>query len=284
MFRLFALFGFGFVLMVFQCQNKKIDKDIFRQIQTVQPEGKTVQERFIPPKGYTRIKVAKGSFPEYLRQLPLLEKNAPVLLYNGEMKADQNIHAAVLDIDVGNRDLQQCADACMRLWAEYNYRKKDFDAIHFNFTNGFYFDYPNWRQGKRIIVKENKVNWYHTGKTNTSYQGFRKYMDLVFSYAGTWSLSQDLERVKPEEIEIGNLFLQAGNPGHAIIILDMATNEKGEKCMLLAQSYMPAQSIHILKNMQELEISPWYRIPKEGVLRTPEWTFTTNDIRKFTQK
>jgi hypothetical protein len=40
-----------------------------------------------------------------------------VLLYNGAPKFRQDVHAAVIDIDVGTRDLQQCADATMRLRA-----------------------------------------------------------------------------------------------------------------------------------------------------------------------
>ena len=45
--------------------------------------------------------------------------NAPVLIYTGAQKWRQDVHAAVIDIDVGRRDLQQCADAIMRLRAEW---------------------------------------------------------------------------------------------------------------------------------------------------------------------
>ena len=52
-----------------------------------------------------------------------------------------------------------------------------------------------------------------------------------------------------EDIEIGDVFIQTGNPyGHAIIIVDVAINKNKEKIFMLAQSYMPAQEIHILKN------------------------------------
>lgn len=281
MFKSILLVGIVFISSFFQCQNGKPVKLNVGQTEIINPEGKTIQERFAPPKDYTRLNVEKGSFAAYLRQFPLLNDGTPVLLYNGNKKSNQNIHAAVLNIDIGSKDLQQCADACMRLWAEYLFQKQDFESIHFNFTNGFYFDYPNWRKGNRISVNGNKVNWYNAGQADTSYRSFRKYMNLVFSYAGTWSLSQELKGVKPENIEIGHLFLQGGHPGHSVIVMDMVVNEQGEKLMLLAQSYMPAQSIHVLKNLQEQKISPWYHIPQEGVLRTPEWTFTSNDIRKF---
>ncbi len=46
---------------------------------------------------------------------------APVLTYTGAPKWRQDVHVAVIDIDVGKRDLQQCADAIMRLRGEWLY-------------------------------------------------------------------------------------------------------------------------------------------------------------------
>ena len=37
-------------------------------------------------------------------------------------------------------------------------------------------------------------------------------------------------------------------PGHVVLIVDMAENDKGEKIFMLAQSYMPAQQTQILIN------------------------------------
>ena len=58
-------------------------------------------------------------------------------------------------------------------------------------------------------------------------------------------------KVSIENIEIGDVFIQGGFPGHAIIVVDLAENEVGEKCFLVAQSYMPAQEIHVLKNFKQ---------------------------------
>ncbi|MBN2610182.1 MAG: hypothetical protein JXB00_01355, partial [Bacteroidales bacterium] len=53
------------------------------------------------------------------------------------------------------------------------------------------------------------------------------------------------------------------------------------KVFLLAQSYMPAQDIQILKNPNDKSISPWYSLDFEGDLITPEWTFKKTDLKRF---
>src|SRR5215216_2798811 len=75
------------------------------------------------PVGYERIKVQPGSFGEWLRKTPL-KKDKSVHLYNGQLKRNQSAQFAVVDIPVGDKDLQQCADAVMRLRAEYLFSQK----------------------------------------------------------------------------------------------------------------------------------------------------------------
>jgi hypothetical protein len=84
-------------------------------------------------------------------------------------------------------------------------------------------------------------------------------------------------------IAIGDVFIQGGSPGHAVIVVDLAHNSlTGEKLVLLAQSYMPAQDIHVLKNPTNTELGPWYAVEDmAGQFRTPEWDFTGNDLRQF---
>ncbi len=244
--------------------------------------GNTIQTRFAPPPGFERIPVENNSFGAYLRTLPLKEPNAPVYLYNGSLKGNQNVHAAVVDIDVGSKDLQQCADAIMRLRAEYLLASNKIDDIHFNLTNGFRMDYSRWRKGDRLKVSGNKTWWERKASPNDSYQTFRSYMDVIFMYAGTLSLSKELQKVPVEEMRIGDVFIQGGSPGHAVIVADMAVNpESGEKCFLLLQSYMPAQEIHVLKNPTEEQLSPWYRSGNRNSLSTPEWRFEWEDLKRW---
>ena len=77
----------------------------------------------------------------------------------------------------------------------------------------------------------------------------------------------------------GDIFIQGGFPGHAVLVLDVATNAQDEKIFLIGQSYMPAQDFHILKNLENENLSPWYKINDGEKLYTPEWTFDWKDLK-----
>lgn len=245
--------------------------------------GQTI-EKIAPPKGYVRTSSDKQTFTTYLRQLPLFPKGTKVKLYNGQEKRNQAPTFAVVDMEIGKRDLQQCADAVIRLRAEYLWAQKKYEAIRFNFTSGFPADYTNWAEGKRIQVNGNKVQWYtsNVGK-DYSYKTFRNYLDVVFMYAGTASLSKELVTVSYNSLQPGDVFIQGGYPGHAVIVVDVAVNLVGKKVFLLAQSYMPAQQIHVLVNPTQPNLSPWYELTESdtGKLYTPEWTFEKKDLKRF---
>jgi len=247
----------------------------------INPTGKTIKTRFNTPEGFNRIRPTENSFQYYLQNFNLKPQGSKVHLYNQELKNRQDVHEAILNINVGNRDLQQCADATMRLRAEYLYEEQLFHNIHFNFTNGFNAMYSKWRQGERIRVKGNIVTWYNGAVKGDSRKSFDKYLTMVFSYAGTLSLEKEMKKVILKDMQIGDIFIQGGSPGHAVIIVDMAINKEREVLFLLAQSYMPAQEIHILKNFNNPLISPWYSAKNLFNLTTPEWTFTKNNLKRF---
>ena len=241
-----------------------------------------IVQRFPTPAGYERVPHQAGSFGDYLRKLPLKPKGSKVMLYNGVEKSYQEGNAAVIDMSVGKRDLQQCADAVIRLRAEFLYAQKKYEDIHFNLTNGFRVGYTKWAEGYRVMVKGNKTWWERKTTPSYSYATFEKYLTFVFSYAGTLSLSKELTPQPLSSLTSGNVFIQGGSPGHAVIVIDVAIHEKtGEKICLLAQSYMPAQDIHILKNLHDSALSPWYSMQALKELHTPEWTFNSNDLRRF---
>ncbi len=226
------------------------------------PQTSTLADRIAPPAGFERSPASDGSWAAWLRGLPLKAEGTPVLTYTGAQKWRQDVHVAVIDIDTGKRDLQQCADAVMRLRAEWLYASGRNSEIAFNDTDG-----------KRRKFSAN---------AKRDYPSFRKYMDLVFAYAGTWSLDRELKPVALNTLTIGDVFIKGGFPGHAVLVADQAENPKtGEVRFLLIQSYMPAQDMHILKNPGNADGSPWYAIPAGGKLITPEWTFDVTQLKRW---
>ena len=269
---------FSFLLCLFACGEGESQT---ARSPLVRPVGDTVGKRFDLPPGFVRVFVSAGSFGEYLRNLSLQPHGAKVHYYNGAEKPAR-VWSAVVDTDVGSRDLQQCADAVIRLRAEHLYAQKRYADIHFNFTSGDRIDYDKWRRGYRVRVNGNKVTWVKSADPSDDYVIFRKYLDIIFAYAGTLSLERELHSVPFSDLQIGDVFIQGGSPGHAVIVADAAENEEtGERIFLLAQSYMPAQEIHILQNPSDPARSPWYGNHISGELHTPEWIFKTTDLKRF---
>jgi hypothetical protein len=239
--------------------------------------------RLAVPANFERTAEIKNSFGDWLRHLPLKKEGSPVYLYDGSLKNNQGVHSAVLDIDAGgNKDLQQCADAVMRLKAEYLFSIQDFKNIHFNYTSGDNASWFQWMQGYRPKIAGNKVSWIKNSTESSSYLTFKNYLISVFNYAGTFSLSKEMISLEPKDMKTGDVFIYGNFPGHAVIIVDMAVNKKtGEKIFMIAQSYMPAQDIHILKNPNNENLSPWFSVNFGDHLYTPEWTFSRKDLKRF---
>ena len=243
----------------------------------------SIVDRIGVPSGYSRTKVSPFSFQHFLRNQPLKGFNEPVRFYDGSIKSNNKIYHSVLKLDIGSKDLHQCADAVMRLRAEYLWKQKKYEDIHFNFTNGFRVDYSEWMKGKRMVVEGNKTYWKEGTKVTNDYNDFWNYLELIFTYAGTASLEKEMIPINYKEAKIGDVFIQGGHPGHAVIIIDHAINKKGKNLYLLAQSYMPAQDIQILLNPNDENLSPWYMI-QEGQIKTPEWDFVESDLRRFANR
>ena len=141
------------------------------------------------------------------------KRSAPVLLHDGKPKANQGGHVTVIDIDTGTKDLQQCADAIIRLRAEHLYSRKDFTAIHFNFTNGDKVSFTRWVSGYRPIVKGRRVTWAKQANKDISYSNFRQYLRTVFVYVGSHSLSRELKvRKGASYMQIGDVFIKGDFP------------------------------------------------------------------------
>lgn len=248
-------------------------------------QGERLPEHFTNSNVYMTI--VRGllsirlSFAAFMRNLRLKPDGSPVLLYNGEEKYNQSAHIAVFDFEIGDQDLQQCADSIIRLYAEYYWSVGDYDKIAFHLTNGFLMEYEKWRDGYRLAVRGNSTSWIKSAGYDDTYDNFVTYLKTVYMYAGTLSLDSECKEINLAEIEPGDLFIEGGSPGHCVLVIDIAENSSGEKAFLLAQGYMPAQNIHVLKNPLH-EKDPWYYASEITFpLKTPQWTFAEGSLQRW---
>ena len=247
-------------------------------ISLINTEGQTIAERFDVPQGFTRQESEEKSFAFYLQNLPLKSDGTKVKYYDGREKLG-DVYLAVVDFNLGERDLQQCADAVIRLRAEYLYSEARFNEIHFNFVNGFKAEFSKWADGYGISVNGSQVSWINNSN-NSSYESFQKYLDIVYTYASTLSLEKELIAKPLSDLAIGDVFIQGGSPGHCVIVVDMALNvSTGEKIFMLSQSYMPAQDIQIL--IGDHDGSPWFSASSGDILKTPQWTFKVSNLKTW---
>lgn len=75
-----------------------------------------------------------------------------------------------------------------------------------------------------------------------------------------------------------------GSPGHAVVVLDVAQNDTGERVALLGQGFMPAQDFHVIRDHgQGVKNGVWFVLPEVGEkLDTPSWRpFSRSQARRF---
>ena len=248
--------------LLLSCQQKK---NLLSEFKTVPVKNELLSQNpykmilEIPlPAGYRRITGEPGSFAEWLRNLQL-KKDKRVYKFDGRLKYNQTAQFAIVNMTVGNKDLQQCADAVMRLRAEYFYFHNEFNKINFTDNNGK--SYPFREPYNR--------------------NAFQKYLELVFSMCGTASLAKQLTtHVELKDMIPGDVLIRGGFPGHAEIVMDVAVNDAGKKIFLLAQSYMPAQDFHVLRNPLST-FSPWYEVGDDLQIQTPEYTFSKYELKRW---
>lgn len=248
----------------------------------INKEGRTIKTRIKVPEGYKRINPLTESFSEYIQNYKLKESGAEVINYNGQPYIYQSGHVGVLEVPVPTNGLQQCADALIRIRSEYLWDQNRKDEIGFKFTSGHYCSWTKYAEGYRPKINGNNVTFSKTASVNHSKENFYKYLNLIYTYAGTYSLSQELKKVPQlSEVVIGDLLIYPGFPGHVMMVADIIEDGQGHRRFAFFQGNTPAQSVHIIKNATNVVMSPWYDLEGKTSLNTPIYTFSSFEMVRF---
>ena len=271
----------AFLIAVSSCTNAEnsIETKPSNKITAINPE--TIRGISLP-QGFDYVDDGDSVYSNWLLDLKL-KKSKTVYLYNGKLKSNQDAQYVVLNIDIGKKDLVQCADAAMKLRADHLFEKRLYDQIKFLATSGDEISFENWLKGMRWKVQGAKLVSYNIHKEGSNIQQeYDSFMELVFSYCGTYSLSKQLKAVNDSRsIQPGDIFVYGGFPGHAVTVMAVAKNKEDARIFLLSQGYMPAQDIHILKNYASADQSPWYKVSELYPLYTPQWQFEKGSLKRW---
>lgn len=219
-------------------------------------------ERFTVPYGYQRISYKEGSFGDYVRLYPIFPYGSKLLMYDGCPSNRQWMAAAVFQLPLEPYDLQQCADSIMRWYAEYYFSQQKYESIKYHFVDG------------------SLHSWVDSKNYDGTYDSLIKFLNEVFNHANTVSLECESEAVTVDELQIGDILIRGGYPGHALMVVDVAINDKGKKAILLGQGLMPAQQFHVVNNPLH-ENDPWYYQDElSETFSTPGYTFSLTNFKR----
>lgn len=203
------------------------------------PGGRKTVGEISPPRGFERVAVEDGSFGEYLRSIPLQKRGAHIRYFNGKIAYGQYFGYAVLDVPMLS-NIEQCADAVMRMRAEYLWTNRQFEQIHFHTVSGMDQKYSG---GADRVMFEN-------------------YLRMVFDCSNTKSLRREMKPKSVYNMAPGDVFVYEspgpGRYGHAVLVIDVALNNRtGQTAIMLAQSSTPALTMHIIRDILHPITSPW---------------------------
>lgn len=261
---------------------KNIAKSYIISSGNINKEGNTIKERILLPEGYERIYYPEASFQYYIQNYSLKPFGAKVINYDGKPYGYQRGHFGVMEVPVPSNGLQQCADALIRLRAEYLWETEQKDKIGFNFTSGHFCSWLKYAEGYRPKINGNNVSFYKTASENFSKNNFYNYLNLIYMYSGTQSLYNELDEVMDiNKIDVGDLLIKPGSPGHVIMVVDKAINSKGKIIVIFAQGNTPAQSVHLIKNINDSELKPWFEVEIGQAMEIPTYYFNKVKFIRF---
>ncbi len=220
-------------------------------------------EVFPPPAGAERLEA--DPFATWIGALNVKAPDVPVRTHDGRVVRGHP-GARVIDLPMVPGDLQQCADAAIRVRAEW--LEETGGEILYHATSGDPIPWTRWQAGERPYEKDGGLAW----RPGTG-GGWEAYLTAVMVWAGTWSVAT-YDTVPAEDPRAGDLLVEGGFPGHAVMLLDVAKRDE-ETFVLIGESFMPAMDFHV----EPGPVEGWWSW-EEGV-RLAHWDLREAPLRRW---
>ena len=111
-------------------------------------------------------------------------------------------------------------------------------------------------------------------------------MKRVYGFANTASLTKELPTRALKDVQPGDILVYPARKGHkyghAVFVIDVAQNKKGEKMVMLAEGSTPVGDIHLLRNFKNGRNPAWFKWnDNAGVQYFSVFKFYKDELRHF---
>jgi len=228
----------------------------------------TIEKAFSVPAGYKRTGVKQNSFAAYIRNLPVLKDSIDVLDFRKRIwkKSEDSTLAAVVPVNILGQRLWQCMDILIRFHIDYLFKNRS-AWINYPLPDGTMLSWYEWKDGIRPVFRGMHFSKLLKAKKDDSHSNFNKYLNTIFEYSGTQSFWHYYPDIDLKDIQPADFIVKKGRNGHAVLIVDIAENQSGEKVALIGQGDTPACQFYLLK---QSDGNPWFPIdPKSAAPALP---------------
>jgi len=242
----------------------------------------TIGDIPLPSHEYNRLNANKDSYAHWLRNLPLEEPGSSVYDFKGNIfksGTDSSV-AAVVKWNISGRRLEQCMDIVIRLYAEFLWQEHKTDNLKLPLPGGTWLYWNHWRSGYRPFFKGIQVDLRKSTHPDSTYSNYIKFLHTIFSESHTQQFYHSYHPVMRENVQIGDFIVRKGTKGHAVMIVDLAQNARGELVALIGNGDTPACQFFLLNHTKG---NPWVPLNRdeEAIPLPLRRKMTWDGLRRF---
>ena len=90
---------------------------------------------------------------------------------------------------------------------------------------------------------------------DSSKRSFESYLNTIFAESHTQQFYHAYKTIDRDSVQIGDFIVKKGSKGHAVMIVDLAKDEKGDVIALIGHGDTPACQFYLLKHKKK---DPWF--------------------------